>query len=993
MPTASHQPLALPADRYAIEREIGRGGYATVYLARDLRHQRRVAIKVLNQSLASEVGLERFQAEIDIAASLAHPNIVPVFDSGAAGDTLFYVMPFIEGESLRQRIERDGALATDDAMRIARDMAHALTYAHSRNVVHRDIKPENILLMQSGGHALVADFGIAKVLSGAQRGRLTVTGSAIGTPLYMSPEQSVGLPVDARSDIYSFAAVVFEMLTGMPPMPGSGARDLLTDTPTGEMPSRVSRPARLPRLVRPVLARALSGEADDRQATVGEFMTQLSDAIDNIDASLLRHLGLGHLRPAQRRMAERVLIAAAALVIVGASSVYAVAKITAVDPAEGRVVIFPFRTTTEAATGWREAIPDLIATQLDGTPGVRVADPWSAWLPLRRNRDDVARSPDPDEARELAERVRACCYVLGSVSQVPGRIDVSVRVYNAGTAEPAHTFTAGGAPDSIGSVVQKLSIELIRRLARGELPAGAPQADLAVPRTPVALKEWLAAREHLRRGRLDSADVAITKSLAEDSSFVLSLTDATAIRSWLQFAFGQPYANLRGLAERAVSLSDSAPERTRLRAEAMLASIRTDGPEVARATSAILAIDPADFDAWNLMSYSHVSYGWQYGVSATEARDAIERLYQLDTTNLTSIARGAYLAVSLNDMDAVRVQRARLRRSDTTAAFARGMLRGIDALIGSDADFARDLPSLSRAASAPEWISVLRLVRLFRPDRTLQLLRTTLADETSPVRPIALGASMQALVSGSRWSVVDSLRATGLFEMRPGFSTAVDRMLVAAALGGAATPARAFEAVTRLAVGMPPDSAQALFDRRSVWQDGWLIGAYHAMYGDTALARRWSAALGAMPPGGSPREYGKSLQADVDSRLSLRRGDRPAALAHARRAYALWDVHSENQLEFLPEPAIRFQFAGLLRDAGRADSARALFSSFVPPTTWMGFHSVRGALELAELEERAGLRRDAERHYMIAARWLELTDADGSAAKARAQAGLRRLGG
>jgi len=991
VPTASHQLLALPADRYAIEREIGRGGYATVYLARDLRHQRSVAIKVLNQALTSGVGLERFQSEIDVAASLAHPNIVPVFDSGAAGETLYYVMPLVEGESLRQRIERDGALAIEDAMRIARDMAHALSYAHARNVVHRDIKPENILLMQSGGHALVADFGIAKVLSGAQRGRLTVTGSAIGTPLYMSPEQSVGLPVDARSDIYSFAAVVFEMLTGMPPMPGSGARDLLTDTPTGELPSRVSRPARLPRLVRPVLARALSGEPDDRQATVTEFMQDLTGAINNVDGSLLRRLGLGHVRPTQRRVARQALAAAAALVVVGAGSVYAVSKISATDASEGRVVIFPFRTTTQAAIGWREAIPDLIATQLEGTPGVRVADPWSVWMPLRRERDDIARSPDPDEAHELARDAGACCYVLGSVSQVPGRIDVSVRVYDVGSSEPVHTFTAGGAPDSIGGVVQKVSIELIRRLARGELPSGAPEADLAVPRTPVALKEWLAAREHLRRGRLDSADIAIGKSLAEDSSFVLSLTDATAIRSWVQFAFGQPYANLRGLAERAVALADSAPERTRLRAEAMLASIRTDGPEVARATSAILAIDPTDFDAWNLMSYSHVAYGWQYGVTATEAREAIERLYQLDTTNLTSIARGAYLAVSFNDMDAVRLQRARLGRGDTVTAFARGMLRGIDALLGTDAEFSRDLPSLSRAASAPEWISVLRLVRLFRPDRTEQLVRTTLADETSPVRPIALGATMQVLVSGSRWSAMDSLRAKGLFEMRPGFAAAVDRMLVAATFGGAAAPERAVQAVARLATGMPPDSAKALFDRRNVWHDGWLIGAYHAMYGDTVLARRWSAALGAMPPGGSPREYGKSLQADVDSRLAQRRGDRLNALEHARRAYALWDVHSENQLEFMPEPAIRYQFAGLLRDIGRADSARALFSSFVPPTTWMGFHSVRGALELAELEERAGLRREAERHYMIAARWLEHTDVEGKAALARALAGLRRL--
>jgi len=987
MGTVPNEPLGIPADRYSVEREIGRGGYATVYLARDHRHQRSVAIKVLNQALISDVGLGRFQSEIEMAASLAHPNIVPVFDSGAAGDSLYYVMPLIEGESLRQKLEREGALSVLDTLRIANDMAHALSYAHSHNVVHRDIKPENVLLMQSGGHALIADFGIAKVLSGAGRGKLTITGSAIGTPLYMSPEQSLGMPVDARADIYSFAAVVFEMLTGMPPMPGTAAREVLTDTPTGEVPARMSRPARLPRDIRPVLAKALSGDPSDRHATVDEFFQELTAA--HGDAGLLGRMRVRRARGTKSR--RRVLIAAGTLVAIAAGAMYAVSIRGAAGdtPAGMGVVVFPFRATTAAAAEWREAIPDLIATQLDGTPGVRVADPWSLWLPLRRERGEVARSPDPDEARELARKANACCFVLGSVSQVPGRIDVSVRVYQRSAKEPWHTFTVGGLPDSVGSVVQRASLELIRRLATTEAASGA-MTERALPRTPAALKEWLTAREYLRRARFDSADAAITRSLAEDSSYVPSLTDAAGIKSWLQFSRGEQYSGLRALAERAVAVSDSSTGRSRLRAQAMLASIQTDGVGVARATSAILAMDPSDYEAWNQLSYSHMVYGWQYGVTLGEIKDAAERVYRMDTTSVTSIVRRVYIAVALNDPADVRAQLDRLRRSDTTAVIVRGTLRGADALLASDADFQTGLRDYSALGTA-EWVGVLRMLRLYRADRAEQFARVTLADVTSPSRPAALGSMVQLLAATSRWRVVDSMRNANAFAIRPGFENAVDRMTIAAAIGGATSAPRAAQAAQRLSVGMPPDSARALFEKRNVWHDGWLIGAFNAMYGDTAFAGRWRAALGTLPAGGSPKEYARSLQADIDSRLALRRGDRSGALAHAHRAYALWDIHSENQLEMMPEPAIRFQLASLLRDAGRADSARALFSSFVPPTTWMGFYTARGALELADLEERSGRHGDAERHYMLAARLLEASDPDAAPLRSRAQLGLKRL--
>ncbi len=207
------------ADRYAIDREIGAGGMATVYLAEDLKHRRPVAVKVLHPHLAGSLGPERFLREIRIAARLQHPHIVPLYDSGQAGDLLYYVMPYVEGESLRQRLERERQLPLEDAVLVARAVAAALDYAHRQQVVHRDIKPENVMLHD--GEAMVTDFGIAKALTAAAADSLTQTGTAVGTPAYMSPEQASGeVELDARSDIYSLGAMLYEMLSGVTPFTG-----------------------------------------------------------------------------------------------------------------------------------------------------------------------------------------------------------------------------------------------------------------------------------------------------------------------------------------------------------------------------------------------------------------------------------------------------------------------------------------------------------------------------------------------------------------------------------------------------------------------------------------------------------------------------------------------------------------------------------------------------------------------------------------------------
>jgi len=278
---------------YLVEKEVGAGGMATVYLAQDLKHNRRVALKVLHPGLAHALGPERFRREIEIAAGLQHPHILPVFDSGEHEGMLWYTMPFIQGESLRDLMAREAELPLEQAVQITREVAGALDCAHAQGIIHRDIKPENILL--SGGHALVADFGIARALS-EESGRLTATGLAIGTPAYMSPEQGDGdRQVEARSDVYSLASVTYEMLTGEPPYAGATARAVMTKRLTDPIPSARRLRRTIPEPLDRAIMRGLAPTPADRFPSAGEFARALVSgalAAPRAPAPSWRRLGL-----------------------------------------------------------------------------------------------------------------------------------------------------------------------------------------------------------------------------------------------------------------------------------------------------------------------------------------------------------------------------------------------------------------------------------------------------------------------------------------------------------------------------------------------------------------------------------------------------------------------------------------------------------------------------------------------------------------------------
>ena len=339
------------ADRYRIERELGAGGMATVYLAQDLKHDRRVAVKVLRPELAAVIGADRFLAEIKTTANLQHPHILPLHDSGEADGFLFYVMPYVEGESLRDRISREHQLPVPDAVRLAREVASALDYAHRHKVIHRDIKPENILLHD--GRALIADFGIALAASKAGGSRMTETGMSLGTPTYMSPEQAMGeREITARSDVYALGCVTYEMLTGDPPFTGSTAQAIVARVMTEPPRPLVAQRHTIPDPVEAAVLTALEKLPADRFASAAEFAT----ALKATDGGARRVAA----RPAPVSKPRRAAIAA--MVVLAAAAGYLLARALPGD--RGAALPLAFGKATKVT--WEPGMEILPAISPDG---------------------------------------------------------------------------------------------------------------------------------------------------------------------------------------------------------------------------------------------------------------------------------------------------------------------------------------------------------------------------------------------------------------------------------------------------------------------------------------------------------------------------------------------------------------------------------------------------------------------------------------------------
>jgi eukaryotic-like serine/threonine-protein kinase len=398
------------ADRYVIERELGAGGMATVHLGRDLRHQRRVAIKVLRADVAAALGAERFLREITTTASLRHPNILPLYDSGDADGFLFYVMPFVEGETLRARLEREKQLPLEDALQITREVADALSYAHSRGVIHRDIKPENILL--DSGHAVVADFGIARAVDAAGSANLTETGMSVGTPAYMSPEQAAGeRQLDGRSDLYALGCVFYEMLAGQPPFTGATAESIVYQHLAADPRAVTQLRPGVPAAVATALTRLLAKTPADRLGT----------GLALVEA----------LRPG----------AAAA---------------PAAPAAERSIAVLPFANMSADPENeyFADGIAEEIINALTRLPGLRVAARTSAFSFKGRNED----------LRGIGEKLTVAYVLEGSVRRAGSRLRITAQLISVADGYHAWSERYDRELDDVFAIQDEIAAAIAGRL-------------------------------------------------------------------------------------------------------------------------------------------------------------------------------------------------------------------------------------------------------------------------------------------------------------------------------------------------------------------------------------------------------------------------------------------------------------------------------------------------------------------------------------------------
>ena len=528
------------AGRYAVEREIGRGGMATVYLAHDIRHARPVAIKVLRPDLAASLAGERFTREIHTAARLQHPHILPLFDSGEVDGSLFYVMPYVEGESLRSRLDREKQLSLDEALRITTEVADALEYAHTHNVVHRDIKPENILFATrgetapAGPHALVTDFGIARAISSAGSETLTQAGLAIGTPSYMSPEQATAeSAIDGRTDTYSLGCVLYEMLAGHPPFLGTTAREILARHACDVVPPlRTTRPD-LPAFVDQAVGRALAKAPADRYATTAAFNAALT--APNAAAATPR-----------RGRAVMFGVAGLALIVAGYLLLHFVLQPThtgaqPLADSTRAIAVLPFANVGGDSTNepFSDGVADELTTALGKVDRLSVMARTSAFSLKRKGLD----------AREIGRELHVQYILEGSVRRAGNRRRIRADLIEV--ASGREIWSDDFEHDALNRDVFIVEDSITRSIVRQLLPHISPAAVASSVKRSTESREahdlYLQGRYFFERrdsASLSKAQDYFQRAIRNDSSYALAydgLSDAYSHQA--VFGFAPPVGN------------------------------------------------------------------------------------------------------------------------------------------------------------------------------------------------------------------------------------------------------------------------------------------------------------------------------------------------------------------------------------------------------------------------------------------------------------------
>jgi serine/threonine-protein kinase len=657
--------------RYDIDRELGRGGMATVYLASDLRHDRPVALKVLHPDLSHALGPERFQREIRLAARLQHPHILTVHDSGeipgeaGAAPVLWFTMPFVEGESLRDRLRRERQLPMEDALRIAREAAQALHYAHDHGVVHRDVKPENLLLTRDG-NTLVADFGIARALSGgtgAGQGAataLTETGMSIGTPAYMSPEQASGdKALDARTDVYSLGAVLFEMLAGEPPYTGATAQQIIVKRFTDPVPSvRRTRP-NVPAAIDEAIQKALAPIPADRFTSAAQLVSALHGAAATpvatpaVTATAVAPSGAGTpgATPAAPRSGRRVPVAALALglgFLIGLGVLFAWRQSHAGAESEAaanakRVAVLPFENLGDTADAYfAEGITDAVRGKLTGLPGMFVTASNSS-----NQYRGTTKSP-----QEIGRELGVDYLLIGKVrwakaKEGASRVQVSPELIEVRTARATWQQPFDAALTDVfkvqGDIAGQVASALNVALGSSQQRALAERPTTNLSAYDVYLKGAAARARGSDPATVRAAVGHFERAVALDSAFAVAWAALSEASSLLYTSGLSPQLaeQSRSAAERAIALNPRLPEGYRSLGD-YYRRILSDGGRATAEYRRGLEVAPSNADLLRVLAYAEQNRGlWEASL------EHLTRSQQLDPRSALTAQALAGILVAL----------------------------------------------------------------------------------------------------------------------------------------------------------------------------------------------------------------------------------------------------------------------------------------------------------------------------------------------------------
>ncbi|HEX9729166.1 MAG TPA: protein kinase [Gemmatimonadales bacterium] len=638
------------ADRYTVERELGHGGMSTVFLAQDRKHGRAVAIKVLRPDLAQVLGTDRFLQEIQIAARLVHPHILPLHDSGEADGLVYYVMPFVPGESLRDSLDREKQLPIEEAFKITRQVLSALTHAHSHGVIHRDIKPDNVLL--SGGEAVVADFGIARAIGVAGDERLTISGMSFGTPTYMSPEQAAGsLDVDARADLYSVACMLHEMLAGQPPFTGS-LETVIEQHLTAEPPDVAALRRTVPPAAAAAVRKGLAKAPADRFATAAQFADALGGPLVVTAGSRTRRGG----RAAAAVGAGLALVAVAA----GAWMLYPAGNV----PFENRdwVVVAAFENLT-GDTVFDRALDAALSTSISQSRHVNVFPVSRVRETLQRMQRGDVSAVDRTLATEVAAREGVAIVLAPSISQVGETFSISARIVDARTdADLGAASERADGRDDVLLAIDRLGRSLRRQLGetRYELVRAGGWMPRATTSSLEALRAFTDAAQAWGRGQYDVARELWQEALRRDSSFAWAHASMGMMYYWFNDApaaeehFGKALEGLNRLTE-----------RERLWIRSLIAGSRGDREGAITSLEIYLRAFPDDRDGWFNLGSEFMRLG-----RCEEAVPALEHALQIDSTLTNAYIQMATCYNSTN------------RPADAIALYQRAFARDSEAVVG-----------------------------------------------------------------------------------------------------------------------------------------------------------------------------------------------------------------------------------------------------------------------------------------------------------------------